>query len=102
MDVHDEKNSQAIVPNTHPVDAFILKVQVALNSKVSPMIGYDYSRSIYYLINSSNCKQSQLLERTIRTTGDVMGSKAYFNAKIRTRDNKLIIFLDQRHKNLAW
>ncbi len=102
VDFQDENHSATVISHTLPTDKFVLKVQVALNSKSSPMIGYDYSRSIYYLISASNCNKSQLLDRTIRKTGDVMGSKAYFNAKILTRDNQLIIFLDQRHQNLGW
>lgn len=114
VDVHDDDNDKTNNNSTNDsppstqlaksdnLNFFILKVQVALNSKVSPMIGYDYSRSVYYLINATNCKKSQLLDHTIRTTGDVQGSKAYFNAKIRARDLKLIIYLDQRHSNLGW
>lgn len=99
----DAQQSQLVAQSVHPNNTvFIVKVQVALNSKVSPMIAYDYSRSVYYLINATNCKKSQLLDHTIRSTGDVQGSKAYFNAKIRARDFKLIIFLDQRHANLGW
>lgn len=95
-------SSEALVDHVHGNQVFILKIQVALNSKISPMIAYDQSRSVYYMINATNCKKSQLLDHTIRTTGDVQGSKAYFNAKIRARDLKLIIYLDQRHGNLGW
>lgn len=74
--------------------AFALKVQVPLNSSVSPMIAYDQSRSVYYLINPSNCKKARSLDRMIRQTGDVMGSKAYFKAKVRNRDHKLVIYVE--------
>lgn len=102
VDVTEEGSPEALPPDAISLNVFILKVQVALNSSVSPMIAYDYSRSVYYLISAENCKKSKLLDRTIRRTGDVMGSKAYFDAKFRARDKKLIIFLDQRHINLTW
>lgn len=102
VDIDDEENPENATANAVSLSSFVLKVQVALNSSVSPMIAYDNSRSVYFLINTGNCKKASLLDRTIRQTGDVHGSKAYFNAKIRARDQKLIIYLDQRYEDLGW
>jgi hypothetical protein len=116
---HHKSSCKSVVANTngrsivvdleemeeHPnTSTFIIKVQVALHSQVkSPMIAYDQPRSLgMVLIHPMNCHKAILLETTIHKYGPVGGAKAYFNAKLRPKDKKLILYLDQRHDDLTW
>jgi hypothetical protein len=84
-----------------PGEGFVMKIQVALSDMHSPMIAYDEARSGLYLIQKENCKNKDLLDRTVRKYGLMGGAKAYFKVKLRA-DKKLLVFLDQRQEDLGW
>ena len=106
VDLLEEENNQEAPANIPLEKKFVLKVQVALGTNSptavkSPMMAYDQSKSVFYLISRGNCRKATLLDRTVRAHGQAGGAKAYFNAKIRS-DRKMIVYLDQRHTNLEW
>ena len=106
QDRHDRQENKdimasAVTSSSSFKKLFPLKVQVALNNPIAPMMCYDESRSLNSLIHYPNCKKARLLDRTIRENGEAGGAKAYFNASIRS-DGRLVIYLDQRWGVLHW